>query len=44
VIGVAFFAERGDSFIPYDPNELRTRDTASPFPGGDSRFAQPPRQ
>jgi hypothetical protein len=34
VIGVAFFSERGD-----DQSEVRTRDTASPFPG---RFAPPP--
>ena len=37
VIGVAFFAERGDD---WDTDELRTRDTASPFP--DERFAAPP--
>lgn len=38
VIGIGFFAERGD-----DPNaeELRTRDTASPFPN-EGRFAPPP--
>jgi hypothetical protein len=42
VIGVAFFAERGDSFTPWTLDELHTRDTASPFPG-DMRFAQPPR-
>ena len=41
VIGVAFFGERGDSFVP--ENELRMRDTASPFPA-DPRFAQPPRR
>ncbi len=41
VIGVAFFSERGDSFIP--ENETRLRDTASPFPA-DPRFAQPPRR
>jgi hypothetical protein len=39
VIGVAFFAERGDAFVP--ENELRTRETASPFPA-DPRFAPPP--
>lgn len=39
VIGVAFFAERGDSFVP--ESEIRTRDTASPFPA-DPRFAPPP--
>ena len=38
VIGIAFFAERGDD---WDSDELRTRDTASPFP--NERFAQPPR-
>lgn len=41
VIGVAFFGERGDSFV--SQNELRLRDTASPFPA-DPRFAQPPRR
>ena len=39
VIGIAFFSERGDSFIP--ESETRTRDTASPFPA-DPRFSQPP--
>lgn len=39
VIGVAFFGERGDTFVP--ENEARLRDTASPFPA-DPRFAQPP--
>lgn len=39
VIGVAFFARRGDS---WDSRELQTRDTASPFPR-ESRFAVPPR-
>lgn len=39
VIGVAFFAERGDD---WSADELRTRDTASPFPR-DPRYA-PPRQ
>jgi hypothetical protein len=39
VIGVALFNERGDSFI--SDGELRTRDTASPFPA-DPRFAPPP--
>ena len=43
VIGVAFFAERGDTFAVYTDRELETRDTASPFPGADPRFAQPPR-
>jgi hypothetical protein len=42
VIGVAFFAESGDTFAPYTDDELRTRDTAIPFPGTDARFAQPP--
>jgi hypothetical protein len=37
VIGIAFFAERGDS---WNEQELRTRDTASPFPG---EYAPPPR-
>jgi hypothetical protein len=41
VIGVALFSERGDTFV--DENELRLRDTASPFPA-DPRFAQPPRR
>ncbi|MBS2013522.1 MAG: hypothetical protein JST00_11570 [Deltaproteobacteria bacterium] len=41
VIGIAFFTERGDTFIP--ENETRMRDTASPFPA-DPRFAQPPRR
>ena len=39
VIGLAFFGEKGDSFVP--ENETRLRDAASPFPA-DSRFAQPP--
>jgi hypothetical protein len=39
VIGVAFFSERGDSFVP--ESETRMRDTASPFPA-DPRFAPPP--
>lgn len=41
VIGVAFFGERGDSFVP--EREVRMRDTASPFPA-DPRFAPPPRR
>lgn len=41
VIGVAFFGERGDSFVP--EREVRLRDTASPFPA-DPRFAPPPRR
>ncbi len=41
VIGIAFFNERGDSFVP--EGETRLRDTASPFPA-DSRFAAPPRR
>lgn len=41
VIGVAFFAQRGDD---WNVRELQTRDTASPFPRErDSRFAMPPR-
>jgi hypothetical protein len=40
VIGIAFFSERGDT---YSDDELRTRDTANPFPGSDPRFARPPR-
>lgn len=39
VIGVALFAERGP-----DPDEMRLRDTASPFPQADPRYAQPPRR
>lgn len=39
VIGIALFGERGDSFVP--ESEVRTRDTASPFPA-DPRFAPPP--
>ena len=38
VIGIAFFAERGDD---WDADDLRTRDTASPFPD-EGRFAPPP--
>jgi len=41
VIGMAFFSERGDVFVP--ESETRLRDTASPFPA-DPRFAQPPRR
>ena len=41
VIGIAFFTERGDSFVP--EADTRLRDTASPFPG-DPRFSQPPRR
>ncbi len=40
VIGIAFFSERGDSFV--SERELRLRDSANPFPGTDPRFAQPP--
>ena len=44
VIGVAFFAERGDSFSDgWTNGELNKRDTANPFPGSDPRFAKPPR-
>jgi hypothetical protein len=39
VIGIAFFAERGDD---WDGGDVRTRDTASPFPT-EGRFAPPPR-
>lgn len=39
VIGIAFFGERGDD---WREDELRTRDTASPFPA-EGRFAPPPR-
>jgi hypothetical protein len=39
VIGVAFFSERGDSFV--DQQDLRMRDSATPFPA-DPRFAPPP--
>ena len=42
VIGIAFFAERGDQMQPYNDDELHLRDTAIPFPGADTRFAQPP--
>jgi hypothetical protein len=38
VIGVAFFAERGDSARE---DEARLRETATPFPG-DGRYARPP--
>ena len=41
VIGIAFFGEKGDSFVP--EGETRLRDSASPFPA-DSRFSQPPRR
>jgi hypothetical protein len=39
VIGVAFFAQRGDD---WNVRELQTRDTASPFPR-EGRFARAPR-
>jgi len=46
VIGVAFFAERGDRWTPWaDEEEARRRENASPFPadpGDRGRFAQPP--
>jgi hypothetical protein len=42
VIGVAFFDERGDAYARWTQRELRTRDTANPFPGGNDRYAQPP--
>ncbi len=41
VIGMAFFSERGDTFVP--ESETRLRDTASPFPA-DPRFSAPPRR
>jgi len=41
VIGMAFFSERGDTFIP--ESETRLRDSASPFPA-DPRFSAPPRR
>jgi hypothetical protein len=41
VIGIAFFGEKGDSFVP--EGETRLRDSASPFPA-DSRFSLPPRR
>ena len=41
VIGIAFFGEKGDSFVP--ESETRLRDTATPFPA-DPRFSQPPRR
>jgi hypothetical protein len=41
VIGVAFFAERGERGDEYPVGELRKRDTARPFPG-QGRFAPPP--
>ncbi len=40
VIGVAFFSERGDSFV--NERDTRLRDSANPFPGSDPRYAQPP--
>jgi len=40
VIGVAFFAQRGDDWSRSSA-DLRLRDTASPFPN-ESRFAPPP--
>jgi hypothetical protein len=43
VIGVALFAQRGDRLdADYTDAELRTRDTARPFPGRDPRYAPPP--
>ncbi len=42
VIGVAFFGERGDAFEPWNQDDLEQRDTASPFPAADPRFAHPP--
>ena len=43
VIGVAFFAERGDDAV-WTRDELERRDTANPFPASDPRFAKPPRR
>lgn len=44
VIGVAFFSERGDTFgNPWTDGELNRRETATPFPAQDPRFARPPR-
>ena len=40
VIGVAFFGERGDSWLPGWGEDVHRRATASPFPG--DRFAAPP--
>lgn len=40
VIGVAFFAQRGDD---WNVRELQTRDSASPFPRESTRFARAPR-
>ncbi len=42
VIGVALFGERGDPFVAYPDEERRLRDTASPFPARDPRYAPPP--
>jgi hypothetical protein len=42
VIGIAFFDERGDSYVRWTPNELHLRDTANPFPEGNDRYAKPP--
>jgi hypothetical protein len=44
VIGVAFFTEAGDAPVVWTQSELERRDTASPFPGTDTRFARPPRR
>jgi hypothetical protein len=42
VIGIAFFSERGDGWVPTSDDEVRRRESATPFPG-DGRFATPPR-
>ena len=44
VIGVALFAERGDSFAVRDSggDEVNRRDLAQPFRGADRGFARPP--
>jgi hypothetical protein len=46
VIGVAFFGEDGDRWVPWNDGEVLRRATATPFPGDsrhDDRFAPPPR-
>jgi hypothetical protein len=46
VIGVAFFNEAGDPWMPGTDDETRRRVTANPFPADprdDNRYAQPPR-
>lgn len=41
VIGFAFFSERGVVLEPWNEEEIRRRETASPFPQ-DTRYARPP--